>query len=76
PAGWSVSGLTTESAPLISRYEVDRPNYGGSPSDASVIAAIQELKARGYKVMVYPFLLMDVSPSNSLPNPYGGTGQP
>ncbi|MEM9765320.1 MAG: glycoside hydrolase TIM-barrel-like domain-containing protein, partial [Pseudomonadota bacterium] len=76
PAAWSVAGLTTATAPLISRNEDNRPNYGGTPSDASVIAAIQELKARGYKVMVYPFLLMDVSPSNSLPNPYGGTGQP
>ncbi|MEM7500008.1 MAG: glycoside hydrolase/phage tail family protein [Pseudomonadota bacterium] len=76
PAEWSVAGLDTGTAALISRNGDDRPNYGGTPSDASVIAAIRELKARGYKVMVYPFLLMDVTPSNTLANPYGGTGQP
>ncbi|MEM6355455.1 MAG: glycoside hydrolase/phage tail family protein, partial [Pseudomonadota bacterium] len=76
PDSWTVSELTTETAAVISRDENDRPNYGGTPSDASVIAAIRELKQRGYKVMVYPFLLMDVAPSNSLTNPYGGDGQP
>ncbi|MEM6676982.1 MAG: glycoside hydrolase TIM-barrel-like domain-containing protein [Pseudomonadota bacterium] len=77
PASWRVSGLTTSSAALISVNGEGRPNYGGTPSDASVIAAIQELKARGHRVMIYPFLLMDVPPNNTLTDPYtGAIGQP
>ena len=41
---------------------------------------IQEMKARGLRVTFYPFILMDVPPGNTLPNPYSdnaaGTGQP
>lgn len=32
--------------------------------------AIQEMKARGLRVTLYLFILMDVPPGNSLPNPY------
>ena len=39
-----------------------------------------ELKARGYRVTFYPFILMDVPPDNELPDPYSdhaaATGQP
>ena len=42
----------------------------------AVISAIQDLKARGFAVTFYPFIAMDVAAGNSLPNPYGGTGQP
>ena len=38
----------------------NRPAYGGTPSDSAVVQAIQELKARGYRVTFYPFILMDV----------------
>jgi hypothetical protein len=38
------------------------------------------MKARGLRVTFYPFLLMDVSPGNTLPNPYSANaataGQP
>ncbi len=50
--------------------------YGGSPSDRSVMEAIAALKARGLKVTLYPFIMMDVPRVNDLPDPYGGTGQP
>jgi len=33
------------------------------------------LKERGYKVMIYPFILMDIPEGNSLPDPYGGAEQ-
>ena len=31
--------------------------YGGTPSDPSVVRCIRDLKARGFKVVFYPFLL-------------------
>jgi hypothetical protein len=40
-----------------------------------VLAAIADLKARGIGVTLYPMAMMDVPAGNSLPNPYGGTGQ-
>ncbi|MEO1456784.1 MAG: glycoside hydrolase TIM-barrel-like domain-containing protein, partial [Pseudomonadota bacterium] len=77
PEVWSVSGLSTGSARLVSQNEEGRPNYGGTPSDASVVAAIKELKGRGKSVMIYPFLLMDITADNTLPNPHkSGETQP
>ncbi len=79
PLSWRVSGIERGSAYLVSRIE-DGPAYGGTPADASVVQAIRLLKARGYRVTFYPFLLMDVAPGNSLPNPYSDNasevGQP
>src|SRR5690606_7962384 len=49
--------------------------YGGTPSDRSVMDAIAAIKARGLKVTLYPFVMMDIASDNSLPNPYGGVGQ-
>ena len=44
------------------------------------VAAIADLKARGLKVTLCPFILMDVPPGNTLPNPYSenaaNPGQP
>ncbi len=67
---WSVSNVDRTTARLVSADGDARPFYGGSPSDASVFAAIQALKARGLKVVFYPFVLMDVPPANGLPDPY------
>ncbi|MBC7284207.1 glycoside hydrolase TIM-barrel-like domain-containing protein [Hoeflea sp.] len=80
PANWSVNGVSRASAHLVSRDAEDRPVYGGTPADFAVVQAIQEMKARGLRVTFYPFLLMDVSPGNTLPNPYSANaatpGQP
>ena len=76
PLEWSVAGLDREIAPLVSIVDGE-PAYGGTPSDNTVIAAIRDLKARGHKVVLNPFILMDVPPENALQDPYtGGTGQP
>lgn len=75
PEPWSVAGLTNASATPVSEDAEGRPNFGGTPSDGSVIRAIQELAARGKQVMVYPFLLMDIPGGNGLPDPYGQTEQ-
>ncbi|WP_258547014.1 glycoside hydrolase/phage tail family protein [Phaeobacter gallaeciensis] len=80
PAAWSVNGVNRAAAQLVSRDDQDRPNFGGTPADFTVVQAIQEMKARGLRVTFYPFLMMDVPQDNSLPNPYSDnaaeTGQP
>jgi hypothetical protein len=74
PSSWTVSGITRNSAYQVSQI-AGNAAYGGTPSDASVIRAIQDLRARGLKVMFYPFILMDVPAGNTLPDPYGATAQ-
>ncbi len=80
PRSWSVNGVSRANAFLVSRDDEDRPVYGGTPSDFAVVQAIQEMKARGLRVTFYPFILMDVPPGNTMPNPYSDnaaeTGQP
>jgi hypothetical protein len=75
PDAWSVAGLTTATAPLVSLDADGRPNFGGTPADSSVVRAIRELNRRGKKVVLYPFLLMDVPAGSGLPDPYGGAEQ-
>lgn len=75
PDTWQVDGVTRNAAHVVSTVN-DVPAFGGTPSDASVVRAIQDLKARGFKVLFYPFIMMDIPAGNSLPDPYtGGTGQ-
>ncbi len=69
PIAWSVAGLTRSSAPVVSAIG-DRASYGGTPSDQTVVAAIRDLKARGHKVLLTPFILMDIPSGNALPDPY------
>jgi hypothetical protein len=71
---WRVAGLNRAQAHLVSRHD-GGPAYGGSPDDRSVIEAIRDLKARGLKVTLYPFLLMDIAEGNGLADPYGGAEQ-
>lgn len=72
---WKVGGLSRAAAHLVSTSN-GGPAYGGTPDDTSVIEAIRDLKARGLKVVLYPFVLMDVPDGNALPAPDGGAGQP
>ncbi len=72
-ATWSVSGLSRASAHVVSQVD-GRAAFGGTPADASVIAAITELKSRGLAVTLTPFLLMDIPAGNTLPDPYTGAG--
>jgi len=71
---WSVGGVARADAHLVSTHEGGAA-YGGTPSDASVVAAIAELRNRGLKVTLYPFVMMDVPAGNALPDPYGGVAQ-
>ncbi|HTJ56987.1 MAG TPA: glycoside hydrolase TIM-barrel-like domain-containing protein, partial [Devosiaceae bacterium] len=74
-ASWAVSGLSRGDARVVSQVN-GGPAYGGTPSDASVLAAIADLKARGLKVTLYPLVMMDIAAGNALETPYGEAGQP
>lgn len=74
PNEWKVHTVIRNTAQVVTLH-AGLPAYGGTPSDDSVVRAIRDLKARGVSVILYPFLFMDVPAGNSLPNPYGGTGQ-
>ena len=71
---WRVSDVEGADAGTVSE-DGGQAAFGGTPSDASVIDAIQDLKARGLSVTLYPFVMMDVPAGNTLPDPYGGAGQ-
>ncbi len=72
---WYVGPTQRSAAEKVSEYE-GRIAYGGTPSDGSVLRAIEEIKSRGLKVSLNPFLMMDVPPDNELPSPYGADFQP
>jgi hypothetical protein len=80
PQTWSVNGVGRASANLVSQNADGQPVYGGTPADFAVVQAIREARARGLRVTLSPLLLMDVSPGNTLPDPYsdnaGNAGQP
>jgi hypothetical protein len=80
PKTWSVNGVARANAHLVSRDTENRPVFGGTPADFAVVQAIQEMRARGLRVTLSPFILMDVPPGNLAPNPYSdnaaGIGQP
>lgn len=79
PWGWQVSGITRASADVVSSDSFG-PLLGGAPADRSIVQAITELKARGFRVVLYPFVMMDIPAGNNLLNPYSDNaatnGQP
>lgn len=66
---WRVGSTARSNAYVVSQTN-GKPNYGGTPDDASVIEAIIEIKTRGLSVTIYPFILMDITAENTLPSPY------
>ena len=68
---WSVAGLDRAGAHLVSTVE-GRPAFGGTPSDQSIRDLIAEIKSRGLKVTLYPFLMLDIPVGNTLSDPLSG----
>lgn len=66
---WRVSGIDRAGAAVVPRLD-GRSVYGGTPADASVIEAIQAIKASGKAVMFYPFILMDQLSGNGRADPW------
>jgi hypothetical protein len=71
PDVWSVAGLSRLTASPVSMVD-GRPAFGGTPSDDSVTHLIQALRARGLKVTLYPFVMMDIPADNALIDPHTG----
>lgn len=75
PGLWSVSQQARASAGVITDQSLR-----GTPSDASVVAALQEIWSRGERAVLCPIIEMDIAAGNALPNPYsnsaGTNGQP
>jgi hypothetical protein len=60
PDHWRVSSLNETSAGILPISSSGGSfTYGGTPSDQSVVECIVDLKARGFRVVFYPFILMD-----------------
>ena len=61
PNDWSYGDLGREGAQTVKVRADGSLNYGGTPSDASVINLLTELSSRGIGVMFYPFLQIDTT---------------
>jgi hypothetical protein len=72
--GWSAGGVSAGDARTVSVHGGGAA-YGGTPSDRSVVQAIAAIKARGWGVTLYPFVMMDIAAGNGLPDPHGGDEQ-
>ena len=59
PEGWSVAGTSRNDARIIGKDAEGNIRYGGTPSDASVLRYVKEIKNRGLKVCLYPMLMVD-----------------
>ncbi len=56
---WHVAQYDRAKAHLISVDKKGRPNYGGTINDESLERYIDSLHDNGYKIMLYPMVLMD-----------------
>lgn len=66
---WVVSGQSRGGAEVVPQLD-DRPVYGGTPADASVVEAIQMMRAENVDAVFYPFILMEQLANNGLIDPY------
>lgn len=60
PDTWQVGSFTRATARQIT-LEGGSPRYGGTPDDDSIVRYVTELRARGYNIMFYPMMFMDVT---------------
>jgi hypothetical protein len=68
---WRAGGISRGQAQVIAK-DAGRSIYGGTPSDRSVVEAIQAVRAGGQEVMFYPFILMDQTVGNGRADPFTG----
>lgn len=70
---WRVGGLGRDDVNEVSTDPDGRPAFGSTPADLALVRGIKDLKARGKRVVLYPFVLMDIKADQALPHP-SGTG--
>ncbi|QGR02345.1 hypothetical protein EDL79_01455 [Ehrlichia ruminantium] len=68
PDDWHVAGINRKTARQLYKNINDTCNYNGTTNDTSLIRYIHELKARGYKVMLYPILQTDTEEKSWIGN--------
>ncbi len=68
---WRAGGVGRDQAAEVARVS-DRPIYGGTPADGSVIEALRAIREGGRKAVFYPFILMEQLAGNARPDPWGG----
>ncbi len=71
---WRAGGITRAEAEEVARVD-NRPIYGGTPADGSVIEALRALSAAGKKAVFYPFILMEQLRGNALADPWSGAAR-
>ena len=59
PNNWAVGSFSRATAHAITQVN-GRAVYGGTPDDGSIVRYVTELRARGYKIMFYPLIFMDM----------------
>lgn len=70
PYAWKVGDRVRSNAYVLAQDGTGNPYFGGTPTDVSIVRAIRYLKSKGISVLFYPFMMMDIQPGNSLPDPY------
>ncbi|MDS9466011.1 glycoside hydrolase TIM-barrel-like domain-containing protein [Paracoccus sp. MBLB3053] len=68
---WRAGGIGRDQAEEVARSQ-ERPIYGGTPADGSVIEAIREIAASGRRAVFYPFILMEQQQGNGKADPWTG----
>lgn len=70
PRDWQVAGVSRNQAMRVMAYktgleqfkdveDLNLRTYGGTPSDDSVVQICQELRSRGYQILLYPMIFVD-----------------
>ncbi|NHF72087.1 baseplate multidomain protein megatron [Paracoccus xiamenensis] len=68
---WRAGGIDRSAAQQVARKD-DRPIYGGTPADDSVIEALRGIAQSGRKAVFYPFILMEQLGDNGRSDPWSG----
>lgn len=69
-----VAGYTRSTAQKVLFFNEDTPTYGGTPAGHTMVQIVDELKARGLNVIVYPMPFVDtITP---VPKPWRGRIEP
>jgi hypothetical protein len=59
PEDWLVNGIVRDSAMRILKDSAGNLNYGGTPTDKSILEICKYLHSKGYKVTLYPMIQID-----------------
>lgn len=70
---WQVSHYTRKTAHEMNSYSNGEITYGGTPTDRSIVELCSYLKDQGYKIMLFPVIMVD---DETLTKPWRGFIKP